>query len=79
MKHRFALLFSTALMALIVLAACGAAPAATQAPIMEQFAAATEAPAEPLAEKGTPCLTRRVRAPVTTPVTAMHDAAARTA
>ncbi|MEP7137021.1 MAG: DUF4349 domain-containing protein [Chloroflexota bacterium] len=45
MKYRPALLIAIVLVALIVLAACGgAAPAATQAPPMENFAAATEAP-----------------------------------
>ncbi len=51
MKSRFVLFTLSIIVGTLVLAACGGA-AATQAPIMEQFAAATEAPAEPLAEKG---------------------------
>jgi hypothetical protein len=52
MKYRFALLLLIALMALIVLAACGGAmaPAATEAPVMMDEPAA--APAEQQAEKG---------------------------
>jgi hypothetical protein len=59
MKNRLGLFVSIALLVIIVLAACGGAAPATQAPAMpdftqaEQFAAATEAPAleEPAADQ----------------------------